>query len=196
MQLSSIALDDPEAVWVDEGARSLAYFCRKKPVRVNVALIAELKEIVASLGDKNVRLCLHDSPDAKFHDMIILERKAKYYRPHKHLTKGESYHIIEGSMAAFVFDDNGRVTDACLLEPHGNFVYRVGVNTYHAVMPLSNMVIYHESKPGPFLGEGDSVYPAWAPDGRDADDVVKYKNELLQVLEMRSTHHAAVNHFE
>lgn len=180
--MSFISLDDQGTVWIDEGARSLSYFCRKKPVRVNVALIAELKEIAASLGDKNVRLCLHESPDAVFHEMITLECKGKYCRPHKHLTKGETCHIIEGLIGAFVFDDGGRVIDACLLEPRGNFLYSIGVNMYHAIMPISDLVIYHESKPGPFLGEADSLYPDWVPDWSDPVKARVYMAQLLNMV--------------
>ena len=181
MQLSSIVLDDPETVWIDGEAKSLAYFCRKKPVKVNMALIAELKKIAANLGDKNARLCLHEGPSATFHEMVILEHKGKYCPPHKHPTRGETCHIIEGSMKTFVFDDEGRVIDACLLELHGDFLYRVGVNMYHAIVPISDPVIYHESKPGPFIRQGDSIYPSWAPDGSNMDDAARYTNELLRI---------------
>lgn len=182
MQLSSLVLSDPESVWVDKGAKSIAYFCKKKPVKVDKKLIKELKEIAASVGNKNIRLCLHESPDALSHDMIILERKGKYYRPHKHLTKGESFHIIEGLLAVFIFDESGVAIDSCILEPEGNFIYRVGVNMYHAVMPLSDLVIYHESKPGPFLGDRDSIYPSWSPVGNNPQEVADYTDRLLKIL--------------
>ena len=181
MSLSSIDLSDPSSVQRVEG-RSLAFFCKKKPVRVDGRLVAELKQIAAGLDGKNLRLCLHEGPEALFHDMLILEHKGNYYRPHKHLAKGESFHIIEGSMGIFVFDEPGRVVDACTLEPQGDFLYRIDTDMYHAVMPLSELVIYHESKPGPFTGEGDSLFPSWAPDGSDADELRRYTDSLLRTL--------------
>ncbi|MBI1916538.1 MAG: cupin fold metalloprotein, WbuC family [Planctomycetes bacterium] len=182
MERSSIVLADPECVWIDDGPWSRGYFCKRAPVRIDGALVAELKAEAARLGDRNVRLCLHDSPDAAFHEMVIVERRGKYYRPHKHLRKGESYHVIEGEMGAFVFDEYGRILDASRLSAEGNFLYRVGANMYHAVMPLTDLVVYHEAKPGPFLREGDSVYPPWAPDGSDSEAAIRYTAELLRAL--------------
>ncbi len=86
-------------------------------------------------------------------------------------------------MGVFVFDGGGNVVDAGVLEAQGTFLYRIDVDMYHAVMPLSDLVIYHESKLGPFTGEGDSVYPPWAPDGSDADEVKEYTNSMLYALD-------------
>lgn len=182
MGLSYIDLNNQDLVSLDKGARSLAYFCRKLPVRVNMELIGELKNIVSSFKDKNVRLCLHDGPQAVFQNMIIIERKDKYYRPHKHLNKGESFHIIEGKMAVFTFGDSGNVIDSCILEQDGNIVYRVAQNSYHAVMPITDLVIYHEAKPGPFLGQGDSIFPEWSAGEDDKEGIDKYKLLLMSNL--------------
>lgn len=166
-------------MWRDERAKSISFFCKQKPVRVGPELIADLKRIGQSSG-RNVRVCLHEGPDALFHEMVILENRGSYYRPHKHSGKGESFHIIEGSMAAFVFDEDGAIKDSCILEPGGCFLYKIGVNMYHAAVPMSDHVIYHESKLGPFTGEGDSIWADWAPDGRNADDVAAFQRKLLK----------------
>ena len=180
---SSVVLGDPQSVRHDPSAKSLAYFCLSEPIRFDQPLLAELKDLAAQRGDVNVRLCLHDRPEAAFHEMIILEHAGKYYRPHKHLAKGESYHIIEGSMAVFVFNDQGVVDDAVRLSPFDTLVYRIGSKMYHAVMPLSKTVIYHESKPGPFVRESDCEYPAWAPDGQDPTAVAVYTGILREALD-------------
>lgn len=182
LQLSSIILDDSKSVWVDKGKKSVAYFCKNTPVRVNKGLISELKKILTRIGNKNLRLCLHNGPDAPFHEMIIFERKGKYYRPHKHLAKSETFHIIEGNMGVFSFNDDGKVIDVCVLDANDNFIYRVRPNMYHAVMPISDLVIYHESKPGPFTGKRDSIYPSWAPDGNNSEEVKQYTTLLQKTL--------------
>jgi cupin fold WbuC family metalloprotein len=184
-QLSSVILGDPTSTWEDKEAKSIAYFCKKNPVKVDTKLISELKEVAARLGGENVRLCLHEGPDATLHEMIVLVHKGKYYRPHKHLTKAESSYMIEGSMGIFVFDESGYIVDACLLESSENFLYRVGANMYHTIVPLTNIVIFHESKIGPFQREGDSLYPSWAPDGSNLEEVKNYTNKLLAVLKVQ-----------
>lgn len=179
---STVRLDDPEQVWEDGRAKSVSFFCRREPVRVDAALLDELKAVASRIGNKNARVCLHDSPDAAFHEMIIFERRGGYLRPHKHENKGESYHVIEGAMAAFIFHEDGRVVDACRIGAGGAIAYRVGANMFHAVMPLTEYVIYHEAKPGPFLGVHDSIYPPWAPDGVDAAAVSAFQQRLLNAL--------------
>jgi len=180
--ISTIVLDDSASVTQVAGPRSIAYFCKRRPVRVDDKLIGQLKECARKSGNRNVRLCLHESPDALFHNMLILEHKGNYYRPHKHLTKGESFHIIEGSMGVFTFDEKGDLLDSCLLGGEANLIYRVGVDMFHAVMPLSDVVIYHETKPGPFLGERDSIFSLWSPDPNDREKVAIFKNKLRNSL--------------
>ena len=51
----------------------------------------------------------------KHHDMIILQQKLKFYTPHKHLRKGETYHIIKGSMACVLFN-KGSIKKICHLK--------------------------------------------------------------------------------
>jgi len=181
--LSAVALDDAASVLRDPGTKTQAWFCQRLPVRVDQGLLAELKRQAADRDHQNTRLCLHDRPGAAFHDMIILEHPGKYYRPHAHKGKGESYHIIGGSMGIFVFTEEGEVADACVLTTDDTVVYRVGADMYHAVLPLSSPVVYHESKPGPFLGEADCVYPEWAPDGRDAQAAAEFTERLRSVLD-------------
>lgn len=182
MSLSKVSLSDPTAVRLDDSGRTPAYFSRREPIRVDRALIAELKAAAAALGHRNIRLCLHADSAATFQQMMILEYYGRYLRPHKHLDKEESYHVIEGSMAAFIFDENGIVQDACTLSADDTFLYRVGTGMYHAVMPLSDLVIYHECKPGPFIREGDSIWPDWAPDSRDEAAAKAFIDRLMQAL--------------
>ena len=184
MTISSVDLQDPDSVWLDEGGRSLGFFCKKKPVRVDAALLRELKETSVRLEGKDMRICLHESPDAAFHDMIILVRRGNYYRPHKHPSKGESYHIIEGSLGVAIFDEDGNVEDACVLAPNHSLIYRTGENMYHAVIPVSDLVIYHESVAGPFIREHNSVFPHWAPDGSKDEESSVYVKHLTHLIEI------------
>jgi len=180
--LSQISLinQDGDKLWQDVGAKSVSFFCLKRPVKVDSDLIVELKQLSQDHNGKNVRLCLHESPKSDHHDMVILERRGKYYRPHRHDGKGEAFHIIEGQMGLFAFDDKGTVIDASLLNPGD--IYRVAEGGYHAVLPITETVIYHENKPGPFTGEGDSIYPNWAPDGADEGEIDEYVQKLTSIL--------------
>lgn len=154
---------DPSRFRRAPDARSLTFFCIDDMVGVDEALIDELVDVSERNGRCNARICLHRGPDADFHEMVILEHKGFYYPPHRHALKGESSHIIRGQLACFCFDDHGEVLRHSVLGRGGNVIFRVGRAQWHAVLPLTDLVVYHEAKPGPFLGANDSEFAGWAP---------------------------------
>jgi len=177
--ISSVILEDPELTWCDPEAKTAGYFCRKMPVRIDFALLEELK----GYGQKqDVRLCLHECPSSDFHEMIILQHKEGYYRPHKHPDKGESYHIIEGVIAICLFDEKGEILDICKLDYPDNILYRIGPNMYHATFPLTDVVVYHESKLGPFIRETDAVFPEWSPKENDKIQIEFFKKKIFNAV--------------
>jgi len=177
---SLIRLDDGEAVRLDTGGKSPAYFCLRKPVAVTLDLIADLVARGVKIGE-GIRLCLHEGPDALLHDMIVVQYAGQYFRPHKHLEKGESYHMIKGEMGVAIFDDEGKVVDICRMDTSDITVYGVGTGMYHTNFPLTEAVVYHESRPGPFTS-GDSVFAPWGPDGDDEAEASRFVAELTRLL--------------
>jgi len=109
---------------------------------------------------KDIRICLHPNKKTNHHDMIILQQKKNFYPPHKHKKKGETYHIIKGSMACILFTETGKIKKVCLLKK--NNIFRTPINVFHTMLPLTTYVIYHESKVGPFLKVGDSLFSKWS----------------------------------
>jgi cupin fold WbuC family metalloprotein len=177
---SLIRLNDDQAVSLDDSGKSPAYFCRRKPVAVTRELIAELVARGAGTG-QGIRLCLHEGPDALLHDMIVVQYAGQYFRPHKHLEKSESYHMIKGEMGVVIFDDEGKAVDACRMDASGTAIYGVGTGMYHTNFPLTDVAVYHESRPGPFV-PGDSVFAPWGPDGEDEEAARKFVAELAEML--------------
>jgi glucose-6-phosphate isomerase len=180
LQSSLFRLDDEETVTLDSSGKSPAYFCRRRPVSVTKDLISELKDMGAATG-RVIRLCLHESPEAELHNMIMVQYAGKYFIPHKHSEKGEILHIIEGELGVFIFDEDGEVTEACRMGAEGNMIYGIGENMYHAYVPLTEVVVYHESKSGPFTS-GDSIFAPWGPDMDDKEAVQHFVMDLLRSL--------------
>ena len=58
--------------------------------------LAALKQLAEGNLDGRIRLCMHPSIDHALHEMLIVHRHGTYVRPHKHLDKAESLHVIEG----------------------------------------------------------------------------------------------------
>jgi len=160
--------------------RSVAYFATQACTGVAHAEILALVAEAEHLGKVNMRICLHGDSANPFHDMVILEYpNSRYFRPHRHADKAETCHMIEGRVGLFVFDDDGNVQQRTVLDGEHRSLYRIGANTYHTLVPLSDRVVYHESKLGPFLGDDDSLYPDWAPDGADHRAAADYIKHLI-----------------
>lgn len=161
----------------DIHARSLSFFFQDKLMGVDRKMIDELRR-VAVTEKKNARLCVHISPDDDLHNMIICQCKGTYIRPHKHATKSEGIHLIEGTLTSVVFNDAGNVLKKINMAPNTVFAVRTEKNYYHTYIPTSEYVIYHESKPGPFIRAGDSIIAPWSLD-ETSENVEPFINTLI-----------------
>lgn len=158
----------------DKKAKTRAFFFKKEN---GVLFDKDLKKFMLENFYKNkndLRICLHQKSIDKHHDMIILQQKKNYYKPHKHLFKGETYHMIVGSMKCILFNNYGKIKKIVTIKK--NEIFRVPKNTFHTMLPLTNFTIYHENKPGPFIKKGDSIFPKW---------IGKYKNKTDLELEIK-----------
>jgi len=165
----------------EKNAKSLLYRFTTDVARIDREIVSQLVEESARNGNRNAQICLHTSLTANFHEMIVLGYQGHYCRPHKHTRKCESCHIIKGEVAMFVFNDDGSVAHCWVVGGDANLICRVGINQWHAIIPITKYAIYHESKPGPFLGEADSLHPDWAPDESDLVRARVYVEQLLNV---------------
>ncbi len=143
----------------DKNAKTPSFFFKKENEKFNTKYIKFLENFYKK-NYKDVRVCLHSKKKSKHHDMIILQQKKNFYSPHKHLKKGETYHIIKGSMACVLFNNNGSIKKICHLKK--NDIFRTPINVFHTMLPSSKFVIYHESKIGPFYKKNDSVFSNWS----------------------------------
>lgn len=148
--------------FIEDGkSKSLSFFLKKnKKALINSRLIEDIKKI-AFKKKINLRVCLHTKPSRKFHNMIIFHWRNTYCPPHKHLKKEETCHMIEGSQRIFTFNNKGKILENVFMNTKKNIVFRIDKNIFHSSRIISKYVIFHESKPGPYLGKWDSVYPKW-----------------------------------
>jgi len=142
-----------------------------------------LKEKMASDNLQRIRICSHKDINDNLHEMFIVHKKGTYVRPHKHLNKSESAHIIEGSAYFIVFDDKGSITDVTEVGDYSSgykFYYRVADAAYHTLFITSDYLVFHETTKGPFK-KLDSEFAPWSPD--DNGDVKKFMNDLTKSIE-------------
>ena len=146
-------------------------------IKIDEDRISKLKSIAAKNESKNVTMCLHRTHDVAVHEMINVYPKGMYVRPHKHLDKTETKHMIEGKMLMLMFDEEGGVTDKFVIGEKGSgecLAYRIDKNLYHSIIPLSETIVYHEIISGPYTGTNDSIFPEWAPEIDDQKGIQEF----------------------
>jgi len=160
----------------DKKAKSKSFFLKKK-IGIFDSSLLKFIESDYKKYKKDLRLCLHENSKSNHHDMIILQQKKNFYIPHKHLNKGETYHIIKGQMGCVLFNSKGKIKYKCKLNK--NDVFRVPKNTFHTMLPLTKYVIYHESKVGPFLKKNDSIFYSWTKKFKNNRNEIKNLNKIF-----------------
>jgi|TARA_A100001015_G_C14985259_1_gene711256 cupin fold WbuC family metalloprotein len=174
----------------DKKAKTKAYFFKRSDTVFDKKLLNFLENHYKKTK-KDIRVCLHKDPSDKHHDMVLLQKKKDFFKPwienrrmgtfpHKHLKKGETYHLIKGKMVCVIFSNSGKIKDAKLILP--NSIFRTPINTYHTQIPLSNYVIYHEGALGPFK-KGNSVFPRWADKFKNNPEAIsKFYKEVKKKI--------------
>ena len=139
-------------------------------VRVSGADIAALKRQALTNPRQRIRICAHPSTEDRLHEMLIVHTRGTYVRPHKHVNKSESVHIIEGEVEIVFLDDAGAVSDVVRLGDYRSgreFYYRVGDPRFHTLLITSEFLVFHEVTNGPFRRE-ETIFAPWAPEESDA----------------------------
>src|SRR5687768_8037033 len=78
-------------------------------VTVSPADIEALKALALQNPRKRIRICTHKDTADPLHEMLIVHTRDTYVRPHKHLNKSESFHVIEGTVDVVIFNESGDV---------------------------------------------------------------------------------------
>ena len=125
---------------------------------------------------------MHHSSEDQTHEMLIVFHRASFMSPHRHPKgKSESYHVVEGAMNVYFFNDEGKVIKNIEMGEIGSgksFLYRLSNNTWHMPVPTSEWLVYHETYSGPFEKEYDVEFPSWAPQEENKKEVQSFL-ELL-----------------
>ena len=146
---------------------------RDRIVKVGHSDIEYLKKSSQGNVRKRIRLCAHESVEDHLHEMFIVHVKGTYVRPHKHLNKIESLHIIEGIVDTVIFDNEGNIIEVIEMGDYSSgkrFYQRITDSCCHTMLINSEFLVFHEVTTGPFK-RSDTVFPQWAPDENDSSAV-------------------------
>jgi cupin fold WbuC family metalloprotein len=161
-------------------ARSTTFFCAQEIIEIGKEQLGLIKQAAIRDPLKRARLCLHHNHSDKVQEMVIAFCRDSYVRPHRHLNKSESFHVIEGDLAVVFFNNEGNVINRIKMSPCGNgqtFLYRLSSSLWHMVIPLSEFVVIHETTTGPFLKE-ETENPTWGPVEADADGIRAFLEKI------------------
>ncbi len=160
-------------------------FTIDKITEVTLKDIEFLKTQAAATQRKRIRFCSHLTVEDTLHEMLIVHTKGAYVRPHKHLNKIESFHIIEGNLDVIIFDNDGEIIRTINMSDYASgktFYYRLSENLYHTVIPATDHVVFHETTHGPFMREATS-FASWAPDENNYPAIKTFWAQLSKKFE-------------
>jgi len=155
-------------------------------ITIDYGWINRIKKIANENDSGKFRTCIHSSDDDNVHEMLIAHTSDTYVRPHKHRINGESLQFIEGEAIAILFNEDGSIFKAFkvgdLLSEHA-FYYSMQSSMYHMLIIKSDFLIFKETTRGPFVRD-DTIFPEWAPDASNKNEVSKYISDLKTVLKV------------
>jgi cupin fold WbuC family metalloprotein len=155
-------------------------------IKVKSQDINQLKNQAALNKRKRIRLCTHRDTTDRIHEMLIILPRSTYIRPHKHLNKIESFHIIEGSANVIIFNEKGDIINVIPMGNYAserNFYYRISDPYYHTVYIITDFLVFHETTNGPFK-RSDTVFAPWAPEENDKFAVNEFMEQLTKSIEL------------
>lgn len=161
------------------------FIAEDRIVRVGHQDIEFFKEKSKHNQRKRIRLCAHRDVEDKVHEMLIIHTRDTYVRPHKHLNKSESFHIIEGSANVVIFDDDGNITEVIQMGDYSSghkFYYRISDPYYHTLNITSELLVFHETTKGPFR-RADTIVAPWSPEEGDGAAVKQFMEQLTKSVE-------------
>jgi len=171
-----VGLNDLKAV-----AEGVYYSPHPLPL-VDSSIIAFLKDVARTCSLGRARFCAHPSPQADQHDMLIVTHRDSYVTPHRHITKSETFVVLEGSADLILFDGAGAVEKIVRMGAPTSglpFFYRMPPRQFHSLAIQSEFLVFLENTKGPFSLD-DREHASWAPTFDDDGNGKAYIAAALQ----------------
>lgn len=152
---------------------------------VNLQFIRNLKKAAGEAPGKRVRLNIHKNLSELIHEMFIVHIKDTYIRPHKHLHKNESLHILEGKADIVFFDEDGGIKKVIQMANYSSgkdFYYKLTKSWYHTLIVKSENLVFCETANGPYK-KSDTIFAPWSPGEDDSIAVKNYMSKLADKVD-------------
>ncbi len=172
--------------WKNNSKSTSAYFPRKPNnylflSKKNTTFIKKRINLVKLKS----RICSHLSPNDKIHEMLIFHKKGAYVRPHKHLNKLESFHLINGEVSVIFFNNYGSPIKVIKMGKYSSgkmFYYKLFKPCFHTIL-IKKDVLFHEVTSGPYK-KRETLFAKWSPAENNKTEVKKYLIKLKNVAKL------------
>ena len=117
--------------------------------------------------------------------MFIFHKKGAYVRPHRHLNKLESFHLISGQVSTIFFDNYGKPTKVIKMGDYRSgktFYYKLFKSCFHTVL-IDRDVLFHEVTSGPYI-KNQTIFAKWSPVENNKKAVKKYLSKLKKITKL------------
>ena len=164
------------------------YYSDDEIIKLSQKDIADFKTKAVANERERARLCSHRDVDDTLHEMVIIHTKGTYVRPHKHVHKSESFHVIEGRVDVIIYDESGNIANVIEMGNYASglyFYYRLNDPLYHTLLIHSDFLVFHETTNGPFIRE-NTIFAPWAPEEKNTAAVKKFMDELVQAVSAKA----------
>lgn len=121
---------------------------------------------------KRANYNFHANDESNPHRFLNALVRGTYVPPHRHITppKSESFLVVRGQIAFFIFDDAGTISHCHRLgEKCGALGVDVAPGLWHSMALLSDSAVVYEVKPGPYAPLSDKDFAPFAPREGDAE---------------------------
>lgn len=144
-----------------------------------------VKQQATSSPRRRARICTHQANTDALHEMLIAISAESYIHPHKHISKSESFHVVEGLVDVIIFDDAGEITNVVELGAHGSgrsYYYRLSSSKFHTLIIRSELVVLHEVTNGPF-DKTQTILAPFAPPEEASEAAKNYIRHISNQAE-------------
>ena len=124
------------------------------------------------------RLLMHFDHEDPVQEMLIAMGRNCAVMPNRSVGRSESLQVVQGELLLIIFDDNGNVVKRVEMGPTGSgkvFLYRLSSTPWHTMIPLTKMVVVHETLQGPFK-QSLEPFPDWVPG--DSESLKRFLKEI------------------
>jgi len=145
---------------------------------INNDLVEQIIEEASQSQRHMARLLMHFDHEDPVQEMLIAMDRNCAVMPNRSPGRSESLQVVQGELLLVIFDDNGNVVKRIEMGPAGSdkvFLYRLSSTPWHTMIPLTKMVVVHETLQGPFKQSSEPL-PDWIPG--DSDSLKQFLKEI------------------